>query len=509
MGFNSIEELQSRSSREIMADYEVEDEDGKPLTLEDVPSMRLMHGQPAKTLLMRTVHRETGDIRWRQLKTTPLLDDDGEVFAAVTVIEDITAVKMAETQTRMLAESGRILVSSLDYQETLQNVANLAVPALADWCAVDLVDDDLRREHVVVAHSDPTKRALAEQLRALEPDEIDPELGIGRVLRNGTSELYPEITDEQLQQGARSEEQLRLLRSLDFRSALIVPMRVPTRTIGVMTLVSAESRRRLTQDDLELAEQLARRAAVAVENARLHTTLTDIVDTLQQSLLPERLPEVPGWDIASLYRPAGPQQRFDVGGDFYEVCPTPSGWFAIIGDVTGKGVAAAALTALLRHGFRFASRYEPHPGAILRELDEALRERSTDSLCTALCLHVSDDHVVLASGGHPPGLLVDASGAVSEVPEPGPLLGAFANASWPELTVSASRDKLLLLYTDGVTETSGSSDRFGTARLKALLAANPGASPGELLAKLDQALDGFRAGQTREDDVAALAFRPR
>ena len=320
------------------------------------------------------------------------------------------------------------------------------------------------------------------------------------------SELYPEITDDQLAQSARGEEHLRLVRELEIRSAILVPLRVPTRTLGVMTLVTAESRRRLNQDDLELAEQLARRAAVAVENARLHTTLSEIADTLQQSLLPEPLPAVPGWEIAALYRPAGGEQRVDVGGDFYEVFSAERDWFAIIGDVTGKGIAAAALTSLLRHGSRFASANNRSPAAILSQLDEALRSRSRSSLCTALCMRLHDDHVVISSAGHPHALHISADGAVREAPVPGPLLGAFANAAWPEERLDVAPGEMLLVYTDGVTDTRGERERFGAARLRRLLTERAGMPPQRLLSELQAALDEFQT-EGHADDTGAVALR--
>lgn len=508
LGFESLEDLRSRSSRSIMDDYIVEDEHGQPLTLEDVPSVRLTRDEPTAPLLMRAISRSTGEVRWNLLKATPLHDRRGDFLGAITVIEDVTAVKTAEVRTRVLAESGLVLASSLDYQQTLRNVASLAVPALADWCAVDLVDANGTREHVVAAHRDPSKQALAERLREFEPDQLDPERALGRVLRTGVSELHPEITDEQLTLGARSEEHLGFLRELGMRSAVIVPMRVPTRTVGLMTLVTADSRRRLTHDDLTLAEQLGRRAAVAVENARLHTTLARVADTLQQSLLPDELPDVPGWAAASLYRPAGAEQRIDVGGDFYEIFDSDGKWFVLVGDVTGNGVAAASLTARMRHGASIASRSEPQPAVILSRLDEALRQRPGDALCTALCLSLHDHHVVISSAGHPPAMLVAADGTVREAPTPGPLLGAFADAVWPEESVPVGHDDLLLLYTDGVIDTPGPGERFGTGRLRELLTAHAAAEPTELLTHLDAALDAFRNGP-RRDDVAALALRPR
>jgi serine phosphatase RsbU (regulator of sigma subunit) len=292
------------------------------------------------------------------------------------------------------------------------------------------------------------------------------------------------------------------------RSVVVVPMRVPHRIIGVMTLATAESHRRLTNDDLEVAEQLGRRAAVAVENARLHTTLQDVAATLQRSLLPVDPPQIPGWDIAALYRPGGASERVDVGGDFYELFDSDDGWFALIGDVTGRGVNAAAMTALMRHGARFASRLEPQPAAILSRLNEFLRQRPGNPLCTALCVQLRDGQVVLCSAGHPPAMIAGPRGTIREAPASGPLLGAFGEAEWPEQTVRIEPGELLLMYTDGVTETTGPHNRFGSERLREFLAAHAGDAPDELLAELDRSLAEFRS-RSPKDDVAALALRPR
>lgn len=507
MGFGSFNELVERPSADVMGDYIVEDEHGRPLTIEDVPSVRLMHDKPAEPLLMRTIHRITGATSWRLLKATPLRSEAGDLIAAVTVIEDVTAVKTAELRTRVLAESGRVLASSLDYQQTLENIARIAVPALADWCAVDLIDPQLRREHTVITHRDPAKQELARRLLALEPAELDPHRGAGQVMRTGVSVLAEEISEEVALRAARSEEHAQMLRELQIRSAVVVPLAVPSRTIGVMTLVTAESRRRLNQDDLELAEQLGRRAAVAVENARLHTTLAGVAETLQKSLLPAPLPALPGWEVSSLYRPAGSEQRIDVGGDFYELFGNESGWFALLGDVTGRGVPAAALTALIRHGAKFASRLEPQPAAILARLDEELREQPEASFSTAVCMRIEDHRLVLSSAGHPPALIVSADGTTRQAPTPGPMLGAFADAVWPEETVTVADGELVLLFTDGVIEAPGERDRFGTDRLRALLSEHAGAAPAEVLDRLEVTLDEFRSGPHR-DDVVALALRP-
>lgn len=508
MNLSSVDELRGQDGRTIMDSYIVEDEHGRQLSVDDLPGVRMVAGQPAEPLLMRVVHGSSGAVTWRMLKTTALKDGRGRFLGAMTVIEDVTAVKTAELQTRVLAESGRILASSLDYEQTLRNVARVAVPLLADYCGVDLLDDRGRLQRVAAAHRDPARRELAERLESIERAVPEPDGPSGRVLLTGTSELYSDISEPELATFARSGAHLELIRELGVRSVLVVPMRVPARTIGLLTLATAESQRRLRDSDVELAEQLGRRAAVAVENSRLHTKLAHVAETLQQSLRPNELPAIPGWEVASLYRPAQTEHRIDVGGDFYEFFEYDGTWFAIIGDVTGKGVTAASTTALMRHGARVASRAEPQPAAILTRLDEALKQQSSPSLCTAICLSLHDDHVVISSAGHPPALLAGAGGRVRQVPVTGPMLGAFDDAEWTEERIPIAAGELLILYTDGVTETTGKHERFGTERLRAAVSEHAVRGPAALLARLELVLEQFAVGPG-SDDIAALALCAR
>jgi PAS domain S-box-containing protein len=508
LGLSSVDDLRRRPLDAVVSDHLLHDERGEIVTLDDFPSAKLLRGEPADPLLIHSVNQLTGDARWELLKASPLRNPEGETIAVVTMIENVTAVKTAEVHTSILAESGRFLSASLDYQQTLHNVAQAAIPALVDWCMVELIDREGQREEIVIAHRDPTQRELAVRMRKLEPAKPQPEQAVGRVVTSGESVLFCDVTDEHLVRVSQSDEHLEILRALDVRSAIVVPMRVPSRTIGVMSFFTSESRRRLTDADVALAEQLARRAAVAVENSRLHTQLAEVAETLQNSLLPSELPEVPGWEIAALYRPAETEERIDVGGDFYEVFEAQgTSALALIGDVTGHGVAAATVTSLMRHGARFASRLEPDPVAILRRLDEELRRGPGSAMCTALCAALRDGSLVMCSAGHPPALIVDRAGTVSEAPAPGPLLGAFADSIWHQEHVPVSAGELVLMYTDGVTETLGDTDRYGGGRLRRLLSDHAGASPAQLLAALDEALAEFRGGEPT-DDVAALALRP-
>jgi PAS domain S-box-containing protein len=506
MGFGSLAELQARPPGSIMDEYNVAREDGSPLTMADIPSVRLLRGEEPEPLLMRTVHRSTGALSWNLLKASPLLGDDGEIVATATIIENVTAVKTSEVRNRFLAEASRVLGSSMDYAQTLRNVSWAAVPQIADWCAVDLVDAEGERQQVVAAHRDPAKLALAEHLRAYEPARMNPDQGLGLVVRTGASQLYPVVTDEMLIPGARDEEHLRLLRAVGLRSLLIVPLRTTTRIFGAMTLVNAESGRRFDEDDVRFAEQLADRAAVAIENAGLYEARSRTAATLQRSLLPDSVPTIPGWEVAALYRAAGADPELEVGGDFYDFLETPEGWIAIIGDVTGKGVEAASLTSLLRHGARFIGQADARPAAILRRLDLALEQHGPLSLCTTLCVGLAPDGVVFSSAGHPMPLLVDPSGTVREVGRPGRLLGLTQPYEWRDQALEIEPGETLVLYTDGVTDTRGERQRFGEERLRDLLTRAAGCAPGQLLARLDRELADFQVG-AQADDTAVIAMR--
>jgi PAS domain S-box-containing protein len=507
MGFSSMEELQRRSPESIMGDYIVQDEHGRQLTMDAIPSVRQLAGARAEPLLMRTVHRETGEAKWDLLKSTVLRDERGEPLAAVTIIEDVTHEKAAELRERFLARATDTLMSSIDYQETLRNVAWLAVPEIADWCAVDLVDEGGDREQVVVAHRDPDKLALAERLRSYRPEEPDTDDGIVRVIRTGMTELYPDITDELLATAAVDEGHLELLRAVGFRSVLVVPLRARGRTLGVLTLVTAESRRRFDEADKEFAEQLASRAAMAVDNAKLATARREIAETLQRSLLPDAVPSIPGWEVATMYRAASASDEVEVGGDFYDFFETPAGWVVLLGDVTGRGVEAAAMTSLVRHGARFLAKQDLGPSGILARLDEALREQPGLSLCSALCVRLEGDRFVMSSAGHPAPLVARDDGRVREIGGSGPLLGGWEGSTWEDRTVSLTDSETLFMYTDGVTDTRGEAERFGAARLRRLLAEHVGGGPRELLIELEAALARFQA-EGHSDDTGAVAVRP-
>jgi anti-anti-sigma factor len=246
-------------------------------------------------------------------------------------------------------------------------------------------------------------------------------------------------------------------------------------------------------------------AAVTSERRRAESAEREIAETLQRSLLPEAAPLIAGWDVATLYRPTGAAE-VEVGGDFYDFFDSADGSIAILGDVAGKGVEAAAMAALVRHGARFASQTETGPAAILRRLDNALRGQPALALCSALCVRIHPDHLLVSSAGHPAPLIVRSDGRIREIGGAGPMLGAFSDPIWPERVVQVGRDETVLLYTDGVTDTLGARERFGQRRLAEFLATNARLGPYELLEALEATLEDFQHGP-QGDDTAALALR--
>ncbi|MGZ8650295.1 MAG: GAF domain-containing protein [Solirubrobacteraceae bacterium] len=244
--------------------------------------------------------RDDGEAFWLLTKATLYRDASGARLA-INVIEDVTDSKDAELRERFLAEAGQLLASSLDDEQTLERVARMVVPRLADWCGVDMLDEQGDLQQVAVAHVDLAKGELAHHRRARYPPDLDAPTGVPAILRGGPAELYAEIPDELLVEAAVDEEHLRVIREVGLKSAMAVPMRIGDVTLGALSLVSAESGRRFDEADLLFANDLALRAATAVQNARLFQEQQRVARTLQASLLPDRLPDLPGWEIHAAY----------------------------------------------------------------------------------------------------------------------------------------------------------------------------------------------------------------
>jgi PAS domain S-box-containing protein len=213
---------------------------------------------------------EGGTERWLQSWGRAFFDELGRATRLVGTVLDITERHRVEEAQRFLAEAGEVLSSSLDYRATLSNVARLAVPTLADWCGVDVLEEDGSVERLAVAHQDPQKVELAHELQERYPPDPDAPYGVHQVLRTGEAQMMSEIPPELIERAARDEKHREMLRQLGLNSYMTIPLIARHRTLGAITLVYAESGRRYGEQDLGLAKDLARRAALAVDNSRLY-----------------------------------------------------------------------------------------------------------------------------------------------------------------------------------------------------------------------------------------------
>ncbi|MEG4279246.1 PAS domain S-box protein [Microcoleus sp. MON1_C1] len=200
----------------------------------------------------------------------PTVNSNGQVEGVLIYVVDVTERVRLELAQHFLSEASAVLASSLDYQTTLERVAQLTVPKLADWCTVHMIEEDGAIEQIAVAHVDPAKLEWAHQIRDKYPMNPDDPRGAAFTLRTGQPDLVPEIPDELLVHAARDSEHLEILRQVGFRSVMTVPLRTQARILGVISFVSAESGRQYTPTDLEQAEELARRASLAIDNAQLY-----------------------------------------------------------------------------------------------------------------------------------------------------------------------------------------------------------------------------------------------
>jgi hypothetical protein len=376
---------------------------------------------------------------------------------------------------------------------------------MADWCAIELPDERGELEQVALAHVDPALVETARALRERWPPRPDTPSSPYEVLRTGEAQLLAEVPDALLEAVVTDPEQLAAVRKLGLNSALTVPMIARDRTLGVMSFVFSESGRRYTERDIAFLQELAGRAATAIENARLYTERSQVARTLQDSLLPEQLRDVPGWHFAAGYQ-AG-QRGSEVGGDFYDSFPVAGGHMVLLGDVTGKGVRAAALTSLVRYTARTAAGYDPAPSAVLARVNGALRERPLLAPVTMLVALLRDGEALLGVGGHPLPLLRRAAGGTEPVGRTGMLLGAVHDYELAEdVVVPLGAGDVLLLYTDGVTDTPGQEDRFGEERLRAALTAAP-PDPDAVLGAVFAALDDFATGDMQDDRAILVVQR--
>ncbi|HYJ76682.1 MAG TPA: SpoIIE family protein phosphatase [Kineosporiaceae bacterium] len=449
---------------------------------------------------------------------------DRAVLGAASIVSDVSdrhrtrrALERANARLELLGRAANVLSASLDLEETLNGLGRLVVPQIADHCVVDLVesDDDRRSADAVVLR----RYALVHAPGVVAPPPSatgeDPWTPVGRDVRYPAGHpvhdafvrreaalrhIDPSTFD--FEAVAPNPASARVARQMRMRSAIAVPLQARGRVVGVLSLVDTVSGRRQGEEDLVLARRLADRAAVAIDNARLHHRERERGLTLQRSLLPERLPSVPGLRTAARYLPAR-SGGGEVGGDWYDVVRLPGGRVAIVvGDVMGRGLPAAALMGQLRAALRAYAVQDQAPAEVLTSADELVRGLADDVLvtCVYAVLDPRDGSLAVANAGHVPPLLLGGPGEEPVTLEAtGPPLGAGGREDYGELTAVVAPGRTVVLYTDGLVETREADLGTGLQQLAARLAAGP--------ADLDALAADLTRGPERDDDVAVLLVR--
>jgi PAS domain S-box-containing protein len=448
--------------------------------------------------MARIAARGVREERWVAVNSRAINAPDGSILYAVTTAKDVTDLKRSEFAEQLLARTGELLASSTDYEETLQAVARVGVPQLADHCSVHIPDRNGVLQRVAVAEAGQ---------RAPGPDERTARLGDGSPLAEVIRTRAP-LLGAEIRAAGQAPEQAEPAHGPGTGSVMVAPMSAGAQVIGALSFANGSESRRFDEADLKIAAEIARRASLAIENARLASEHAEVAHVLQRGLAPPELPAPRGFDLAALYRPAG--EVNEVGGDFYDAFAIDGGWMVAIGDVMGRGAAAASLTGLARHTIRTAGRITGDPREAARLVDESLKRGPDLLLCSAIIMVLPEsDHdparIPILVAGHPAPLVI-RDHEVEPVALQGPLLGAPDEHRWELSTVELSAGDQLVLYTDGVTEARGASERFGDRRLRATLAIP--AVPRAVVEAVEKALDSFVAGEP-EDDAAVLAVARR
>lgn len=420
-------------------------------------------------------------------------------------IRDISERRRSELAQQLRARTAELLDTAADYDNTLAEAVRLPVPDLADWCWIDIPDPSGRILTVVDSMAGVRPPHGRPPSSPEEAAERNPQ-GLRRLLDTGDSVLYTQVSGARRAEFAHSAEHSRQMQALGVTSLMVVPLRAGRRLVGAMAFAATDPHRAYTPADLELAEELGQRMGAAIDNARLYEERGATAKTLMASLRPPAIPDLPGWQTAAIYQPAG--RTDEVGGDFYDVFATREDWMLVIGDVVGHGPPAAALTSLARYSIRAAATLTGSGKPALEHLNDQLRQDGRLALLSAACVRLSEHDgsafATVAVAGHPRPILI-RGGEPRLVGRTSLVLGAADEVEVVEDRIEMLPGDCLVLYTDGVLDAAGESDRFGEERLLRAIAGEAG-SPDVRMDSLRAALDGFQHGVQR-DDIAVLAVQ--
>jgi serine phosphatase RsbU (regulator of sigma subunit) len=433
--------------------------------------------------------------------------------AAVWVAGLRVNLKREQEGAELMAEMGGLMEGTLGVTDRAKRVTDLAVPTLGDVAMIDVLTSDGTITRLAASSGSSKVADLFIKLRDKVPIPPDGPHPVAEVIRTGEAQFLGPLTDEQIEEITTRESEREMLRKHRFKSCLLLPLRARDSVIGALTLWIMLPPNAFDHTARRIAERLAQRTALALDNARLHAEQAHIATVLQGSLLPRSLPEIPGFTIATRFQAAG--EAYAVGGDFYDVFRTGSqNWSIVIGDVCGKGPEAAALTSLARYTIRTASSPETPPSEVLRTLHDSISSEESDlRFCTAALLRFEPSPngrrasgITLALGGHPPPLALRKSGKVDVLGEPGTLLGALPDPDVTDAVERLADGDALVLYTDGVLDVGDPALADDPGWLANQLEKLAGKSPEKIADGLVAAAAKRHGGEPR-DDVAVLVLQ--
>lgn len=393
------------------------------------------------------------------------------------------------------------LAGSLNLRRTALRLLTTIRPQLADW-SVAILPEIQTGGLLLVGGDDAGFHAVVSQ-RSIDFD------GLGRVLRTGRTELAHVAlgTDAEASLTAMIPHPRLVQEAATLRPADVLAVGLTARgtTFGALVMVRGGGRCPF-DDDVEVIQRVAERAALALDSARLYEERARIAAVIQESLRPPSLPRIDGVRMAARYRPAA--EQLDIGGDFYDAHGKDGDWLLCLGDVCGKGVDAAALNGRARQSIRTAAHFDRRPEAVLGALNSVLLDEGTTQLVTVVCARMRPAgggiRMDLASAGHPKPIVLRADGRVEEVEVGGTAAGMVAQVAYTAVTILLDRNDTMLMFTDGIDEAFGADGQYGVERLLALLPPYAGAGPEVICEVIEQHVIEHLEGRAH-DDMALFA----
>ncbi len=487
-------------SVEGYSQYQLFSLDNRPLDSAEQPMARAIRNGEIVEDEDLCYHSGTGRDIVVRVSAAPIRNEDGVVVAGVLVFQDVSERVRSEQLLGAQRDILALIANGVSLPRTLDSIV-LCVQDLSEydaWASILLLSPDGR--HLVHGAAPSLPAAYND---AIDGIEIGPRAG-----SCGTAAFRDEVVVvSDTQTDPLWADFRELVDEFGLRACWSTPIRGDDGDLVGTIAVYYEQPRQPSPEDRRVIDLLARTAGVAIGRSRDAEARARRLAELQSSLLPRALPEVSGMQVAVSFHPA--ERGADVGGDFYDLFSLAEGaWGLVVGDVTGHGAAAAAVTALTRHTTRTIARLKRSPSDVLAAVNEELRSSDHDRFCTALYARLDTTatgiRVTLACAGHPPPLVRRVSGQVDALRDHGPLLGVFADAEFPEIAIDLQPGDTLLLYTDGLIERNPRIS--GDAGLRALLADMPTGDVDELMAELERRALGFPADRL-PDDTAVLAVQ--